>query len=214
MCVFCCWWCCYVSSGILYFFRKSVSLVRLISLQPEELIERFMATESLSFLLSECVFIFPLLGRGRLSEVWFMYNILRPFEVMQIVLVAVNLPELKPCLLCGGQQPRLFSLSWLLAVRPFSTHVFTVLPGIWDSWHADWGLPSCGSSVMHLLSFSSHCGHLVCPLILQPTLCCFLSAFQVSSGPNSKREQEAHSVLFSSSRCRLPSSSCLFLFAL
>lgn len=61
---------------------------------------------------------------------WFMYHKLRPFEVIPIVLVAVNLSELKPCLLCGGQQPRCFNLSWLLGVRPSSTHVVTGLPGI------------------------------------------------------------------------------------
>lgn len=59
-----------------------------------------------------------------------MYNKLRPFEVIPVVLVAVNLLELKPCLLCGGQQPRRFTLSWLLGVRPSSTHVVTGLPGI------------------------------------------------------------------------------------
>lgn len=70
-----------------------------------------MATDSLSFLLSVDVFIFPFLGEADFTEVWFMYNKLRPVEVIQTVLVAVNLPELKPCLLCGGQQLRLFSLS-------------------------------------------------------------------------------------------------------
>lgn len=75
---------------------------------------------------------------------------------------------------------------------------------------ADLGLTFYGPSVPPLPSFSSYCGHLVCPLIPQPKHLQF--PLWISS--IHWHQEETHSVPFSSSRCLLPSSFCLFWDAL